>query len=1724
MKRKPDTDPKVTRTFVWTLLLKSRSRRLAALLILAIVTAAITISTISLAQTQGKLVDRESSQTPPRRASIVTPKRSSQERPSSGKNAKRRSPRHAQQEQDGTLGSPQEVARERHRAEGRPREWRLRRARPFIGDLRQLSQIRPLRAERPEREGPEPSPGMFVPPGGTSAPAGEEPEEPAAPNEETGSPAPPPTSNFEGLDFNNFGNGHPPDTVGDVGPNHYIQAINSSIGIYDKATGNRVAAFSFNTFMSQGNFGNLCDTNNFGDPVVLYDTFEDRWIITDFAFKLDSGGNVINPPGAFQCFAVSRSGDPVSGGWNFYSINTAGGLGDYPKFGIWPDGLYMSANMFGYTANAAFQGPRVYALNKAQMYAGAPTVQSVSFDAPVADFTLLPSNARLQTGTPPPGTPNYFLSTWQFLNGVSVYKFHVDWDKLSLSTFTGPDVPVAATSWPNANVANAPSLGGNSLDVLQIRAMMQNQYTKIGGVESLWATHTVRRANTTGFAAPRFYQVPVTGGTVGPNITQAATFDPNGANVMHRFMPSLAVDRAGNMALGYTTSSSTTKPAIKYAGRLATDPINTFSQTEQVLVQGAGTQTGNCGGAPCTRWGDYSAMSLDPDGCKFWYTNMYYPVDGLDHHTYIGSFNLPQCTTVGNGSVQGAVTSSSGGGPVSGATVALGSRTTTTDASGFYSFSNLPAGTYPSITASFPGYTSSTVNNVVVNESSITTQNFTLSPDANSACLTDTSQADFQKGVATSLDLNSIPGAITLLNAANIDQQNTTLGTQGAGFNNTTWLAQTFTPAVTGQLTRVDVNFFSLSCASVSMPNLTVSIRNASGNLPTGADLAVATIPGFCNGAGGNFTATFASPPTLTAGTQYAIVWRTAAAIPAGTPAPGYFATVSVGTGSVALQNPYAGGRRASSSTSGVTWAGAAGNANNDHGFITYIKTGFSSAGNLVSGLKDANPHAGGAANWTTLSWNAATPAGTAVKFQIAASNSANGPFSFVGPDGTATTFFTTNGESLAQFNGRRYLKYQAFLTTNSGANTPTLNDVTLCFDDTVPTTLAVNSATGTYGGTVNLSATLTDGVSPLSGKTVAFSLNGNSVGSAVTDGSGIASLSNVSLGTINAGTYPTGVGASFAGDTTYLGSNATNSLTVNKADATITVTGYNVTYDGTAHTATGTATGVNAESLTGLELSGTTHTNAGNYAGDAWTFTNINYNDASGTVDDNIARANATINVTPYSVTYDGSAHTATGTVTGVNAESLAGLDLSGTTHTNAGTYTGDAWTFTDATGNYNNASGTVEDTIARANANITVNGYTGVYDGNAHGATGSATGVNGEDLNGLLNLGASFTNVPGGTAHWTFNAGSSNGNYNEASGDVAITITQATPVITWNNPADIVYGTALSGTQLNATASTAGSFAYTPAAGAVLGAGNSQTLHVAFTPTDTNNYTAASKNVSINVLKAVLTITANDKSKTYGGVNPPLTYTPSGFVNGDTAATAFSGSPALSTAATQSSNVGAYQIAAALGTLTSANYGFNFVPGTLTINKAALTVTADNASKLLGAPNPPFTATYSGFVLGQGPSVLGGTLTFTTPATAASPVGSYLVTPGGLTSPNYNITFVNGTLSIGFNICVEFDQSKAKQSGSTVPIKLQLCSASGVNQSSASILVHATYVVRVTTNTPAPVEDAGNANPDDNFRFDGGMYIFNLKTTGYSTGTYLLGFTVAGDPTSHTVQFAIK
>ncbi len=953
----------------------------------------------------------------------------------------------AQVSTDGPAAPPHPVSH------GKPTELSMKRAGSTSIDLRNLPPGQVSKHERIEPEPPEIEP-IELP--GSIPP-------PRFPITAPSAPAPSPSASFLGLDFANWGAGHPPDTNGDVGPTYFIETVNTSIGIYDKSTGTRVAAFTFNALMSQGAFGNLCDTSNDGDPVVLYDSFEDRWVISDFAFQTNAGG-VIDPPGVFQCFAVSKSGDPVSGGWNFYSINTTGGLGDYPKLGVWPDGIYMSVNLFNDALNAFFN-PRLYALNKAQMYAGAPSVQVVTFDAPSAEFTILPANARLQTGTPPAGSPNYFAVVAQFLNAVSVYKFHVDWNSISTSTLTGPFISLTSTNWSQFNTGTAlnpsslvPS-PANNLDTLYFRLMVQNQYTNIGGVESLWDSHTVGASGATSAqAAVRYYQVKVTGGTVESNATQAFTWSPDAT--VHRFMPSVAVDRAGNMALGYSASSASLNPAIRYAGRLAGDAANTISQTETSLIEGTGSQSGTCGPGTCVRWGDYSSMSLDPDGCTFWMSNEYFAVNGLNWLTRIGAFKYPSCTTIASGTVQGTVTATAGGAPISGATVSLGSRTTATNGSGAFTFSGIPAGTYPSLSASAAGFVTGTVSNLVVGSGGTTMQDFALATAPASACPVDTTQADLQKGIPTNLDLTTSPGDVRLLRPANIDQQNTSVTNSGPAFDSTSWFGETFTAGATGLLSQVDVNLFCSACTGTS-PNITVSIRNTSSNLPTGADIATTTIPGTSSGAAAYLSAVFASPANVTAGTQYAIVVRAASNPSAGT----YAYVVSSG-------NAYTAGRQVTSSNSGSAWVGTT----TDIGFKTYIKTVFLTPGDLISSLKDSDPAVGLVPSWSTLSWTATTPANTLLRFQAAGSNSQFGPFNFIGPDGTAATFYTTSGGSLSQFNGNRYLKYRAFLSTTNNALTPSLSDTTVCYSNGVAANLSISNSDGvttaTPGGSVSYTIT----------------------------------------------------------------------------------------------------------------------------------------------------------------------------------------------------------------------------------------------------------------------------------------------------------------------------------------------------------------------------------------------------------------------------------------------------------------------------------------------------------------------------------------------------------------------------------------------------------------------------------------------------------------------------
>ena len=418
---------------------------------------------------------------------------------------------------------------------------------------------------------------------------------------------------------------------------------------------------------------------------------------------------------------------------------------------------------------------------------------------------------------------------------------------------------------------------------------------------------------------------------------------------------------------------------------------------------------------------------------------------------------------------------------------------------------------------------------------------------ANPTCIVDTALADFQAGLTSNCDVATSPGNVTLLVTPQLDQQNTTVTTNGFGFTATSWAGQSFIPSVSGPLNRIDLDLFCSGCSGTT-PDLAVSIRATTGTpaVPTGADLATATITGFTNSTGTYFTASFASPLTVTSGTAYAVVMH-----PVANPSSGVYAYVCSCTTST---NPYTRGQRVTSSNSGASWTADTTAGGRDLGFSVYIGSGFAASGTFTSSTKDANPNPGDTVHWSSLAWSDTTPVSTTLQFQVAASNLAAGPFSFVGPDGTAATFFAT-GDSLAQFDGNRYLEYKALLGTSDTTQTSTIQDVTTCFSNgapTVPTALAVDPASAAFGATASLSATLTASATGLSGRTVSFALNSTPVGTATTDAQGIATITGVSITGIEPGVYTSAIAATYDGETGFAASAGSSDLTVTLAPQTI--------------------------------------------------------------------------------------------------------------------------------------------------------------------------------------------------------------------------------------------------------------------------------------------------------------------------------------------------------------------------------------------------------------------------------------------------------------------------------------------------------------------------------------------------------------------------------------------
>ena len=528
----------------------------------------------------------------------------------------------------------------------------------FSGDLSRLPRtpttVGAPKIYRPRLQGPPPTKFTTQPTAALFAP-----EQIVGPS----APMPGTSQNFAGLSFNDLctggqcGAGWPPDPNGDVGPSHYIEAVNNAIAIYGKS-GALLASFTEDNLWN-GVGTTPCNGNSQGDPVVVYDWLADRFVISWFAFPI-VGGRPASP--FYQCIAASKTSDPVAGGWWLYAVRTdpggtgqpvVGDLNDYGKFGLWHDCLYMGANLFRYDAthHGTFDGVLFASFSRADLYSGSPLTFSLGRLPTTSNaFTLVPSNNQgAGANAAQPGTPNYFVSESGTAFAFEVRKFTAGANCGAGGTLSTAS-NVSQTMYTSQQGAIVPQPNTtNTLDMVDDRIMQKVPYRKVGSAESLWVTHPVGTA--AGTTAMQWAQLDVTGGTIAAAPVQQQIYAPD--TTLYRFMGSLAVDRQGNMALGYTTSNGTASnyPSVAYSGRLATDPLNTLPQTEVQMIAGSGSQTNNCGGAPCDRWGDYSAMSLDPaDGCAFWYVNEYYSSqtngNAGNWQTRIGSFRFPSCASL----------------------------------------------------------------------------------------------------------------------------------------------------------------------------------------------------------------------------------------------------------------------------------------------------------------------------------------------------------------------------------------------------------------------------------------------------------------------------------------------------------------------------------------------------------------------------------------------------------------------------------------------------------------------------------------------------------------------------------------------------------------------------------------------------------------------------------------------------------------------------------------------------------------------------------------------------------------------------------------------------------------------------------------------------------------------------------------------------------------------
>ncbi len=460
-------------------------------------------------------------------------------------------------------------------------------------------------------------------------------------------------ANFEGLsnqdNFNTFGfRVNPGDPNGAVGPNHYVEMINLVFGVYSKTGTLLVGPVDTGTLWSGFAIPDCTDPS--GDPVVLYDQFMDRWLLSQFTTR---------GPTYYNCVAVSTTGDPT-GSYFRYAFTTGVNFPDYPKYGVWTDSYVITTREFGPTTE---YGIGVYALEKNKMINGQPA-RSVRFFIdgndpsllPLVGDGLLPANIdgkqkpMTDAAIPLVGTQDDGAGYGGTFDALNIWDLLVKWRSTPIATLSlNTQLPTAAFDsifpcspgsrdcLPQPGIVNP----AQYLDILSYRQRptWRLAYRNFKAYEALVTNQSVEASP--GVAGVRWYEIRRTAGSY--SLFQQGTFAPGDG--VHRWMGSIAEDKNGDMALGYSVVNGVDVfPGIRYTGRLAGDPAGQMTLGEGVVIDGSGVQT-----TLNSRWGDYTSMNVDPiDDCTFWYVNEYYTAAGqassaAGWQTRIASFKLPGC-------------------------------------------------------------------------------------------------------------------------------------------------------------------------------------------------------------------------------------------------------------------------------------------------------------------------------------------------------------------------------------------------------------------------------------------------------------------------------------------------------------------------------------------------------------------------------------------------------------------------------------------------------------------------------------------------------------------------------------------------------------------------------------------------------------------------------------------------------------------------------------------------------------------------------------------------------------------------------------------------------------------------------------------------------------------------------------------------------------------------